>query len=184
LGAELGNIWRAADRIGGPHAALVKLLILTGQRRGEVGGMTWGEFNMDAKLWRLPKERTKNGKPHDVPLSKPALEILGRLPRLGNFVITFTGTAPVNSFAKTKARLDALLPLGTPAWRLHDLRRTVASGLAQLGVNLPVIEKVLNHSSGSFAGIVGVYQHHSFTDEKRLALDAWAAHVMALTAGE
>jgi len=77
-----------------------------------------------------------------------------------------------------------LLPADMPPWRLHDLRRTCASGLARLGINLPVIEKVLNHSSGSFAGIVGVYQKHSFADEKRQALEAWGSFVTALVEGK
>ena len=76
------------------------------------------------------------------------------------------------AYSKNKRRLDALLPSDMPAWRLHDLRRTAASGMARLGINLPVIEKVLNHASGSFAGIVGVYQRHSFADEKRAALES------------
>ena len=87
---------------------------------------------------------------------------------------------PASNYGKNKRRLDALLPPEMPAWRLHDLRRTVASGMARLGINLPVIEKALNHSSGSFAGIVAVYQRQSFADEKRKALDAWADLVVSL----
>ena len=95
-------------------------------------------------------------------------------------MFTTNGTAPSSGYSKGKRRLDALLPSDMPPWRLHDLRRTVASGMARLGINLPVIEKVLNHSSGSFAGIVSVYQKHSFADEKRAALDAWGQHVERL----
>ena len=95
---------------------------------------------------------------------------------MGNqFVLTSTGNAPSSGYSQGKRRLDALLPPDMPDWRLHDLRRTVASGLARLEINLPIIEKVLNHASGSFAGIVGVYQKHEFSKEKRRALDAWAA---------
>jgi integrase len=181
--AELGDVWRAVDKLSRPYATLVKLLALTGQRRDEVARMRWAELDFDARLWSLPAERVKNGRLHIVPLSKPVLDILAALPRLGHFVLTTDGRTASNNFTINKRRLDALLPPDMPPWRMHDLRRTVASGLAKLGVNLPVIEKVLNHVSGSFAGIVGVYQHHDFACEKRAALDAWAAHVMAVVAG-
>jgi integrase len=126
---------------------------------------------------RLPLDLGDN-RPHEIPLSEPAIAILTALPRIGNqFVLTSTGDAPSSGYSKGKRRLDALLPPDMPDWRLHDLRRTFASGLARLGVNLPVIEKVLNHASGSFAGIVGVYQKHEFSQEKRHALDAWGAFV-------
>jgi integrase len=178
--AELGNVLRAVDKLSQPYATLVKLLALTGQRREEVAGLLWAELDLDARLWKLPKERTKNGRLHPVPLSPPALDVLAALPRLGDFVLTTNGRTAASNFTINKRRLDALLPADMPPWRLHDLRRTVASGLAKLGVNLPVIEKVLNHTSGSFSGIVGVYQHHNFADEKKAALDAWGAHVMAV----
>jgi integrase len=123
--------------------------------------------------------------PHEIPLSEPAIAILTALPRIGDqFVLTSTGDAPSSGYSKGKRRLDALLPPDMPDWRLHDLRRTFASGLARLGVNLPVIEKVLNHASGSFAGIVGVYQKHEFSQEKREALDAWGAFVAGLANNE
>jgi integrase len=95
-------------------------------------------------------------------------------------VLTTTRATPSSGYAKGKRRLDELLPSDIPAWRLHDLRRTVASGMARLGINLPVIEKVLNHASGSFAGIVAVYQRHTFSDEKRAALEAWGRFVADL----
>jgi integrase len=175
---ELRNVWHAADRLGGPFGALVKLLILIGQRRTEVGGMRWSE--LDGELWTLPASRTKNGQKHDVPLGGMALKILASLPRIGDFVLGATGARPANDYAARKRRLDALLPADMPPWRLHDLRRSVASGMARLGVNLPVIEKVLNHSGGSFAGIVGVYQRHDFAAEKRAALERWGQHLHAL----
>ena len=182
--AELRNIWLAADKLGGPFAALVKLLMLTGQRRDEVARMTWSEVDLDARLWTLPKERSKNGQPHDIPLSEPAVAILESLPRIGDtFVLTTDGKTAASNYSANKRRLDALLPADMPPWWLHDLRRTAASGMARLGINLPVIEKVLNHSSGSFGGIVGVYQRHNFSDEKRHALERWGAHVADLVSG-
>ena len=160
---ELRAVWQAADKIGGTFGALVRLLILTGQRRDEVAGMRWSEIDLEGCRWTLAPERVKNNRPHEIPLSEPAIAILTALPRIGDqFVLTSTGDAPSSGYSKGKRRLDALLPPDMPSWRLHDLRRTVASGLARLGINLPVIEKVLNHASGSFAGIVGVYQNTSF----------------------
>jgi integrase len=184
---ELRRVWAAADKLGGTFGPLVKLLALTGQRRAEVAGIRWDELDLDSRLWTLPPARTKNNQPHEVPLSKAALAVLQNVPRTASspFVLTTNGGAsPASGYSKNKRRLDALLPADMPAWRLHDLRRTCASGLARLGINLPVIEKVLNHSSGSFAGIVGVYQKHSFASEKAQALEAWGNFVMALVEGK
>src|SRR5262245_36466318 len=184
---ELRRVWAAAEKLGGTFGPLVKLLALTGQRRDEVARIKFEEINFDARLWTLPPARTKNNQPHEVPLSKAALAVLQRLPRNAEspFVLTTNGGAsPASGYSKNKRRLDALLPADMPPWRLHDLRRTCASGLARLNVNLPVIEKVLNHTSGSFAGVVAVYQKHHFSDEKRAALEAWGAFVTALVDGK
>ena len=146
--------------------------------------MAWSEVDLDARMWTLPKERSKNGKPHDIPLSDPAIAILQSLPRLGDtFVLTTDGKSASSNYGANKKRLDALLPGDMPPWWLHDLRRTTASGMARLGVNLPVIEKVFNHTSGSFGGIVAVYQKQNFADEKRRALNVWGAHVADLISG-
>jgi integrase len=191
--SELRDVWKAVDQMGGPYAASVKLLLLTGQRRDEVAGMRWTETDIDICApfgqpctWIIPKERTKNEQTHDVPLSRACLDILRNIPRIAgsDFVLTTTGEGPINGFSKNKRQLNSLLPADMPAWRLHDLRRSVASGMARLGINLPVIEKVLNHTSGSFGGIVGVYQRHDFAAEKRAALEAWGRHVEALVTGK
>ena len=109
----------------------------------EVAQARWSEIDLDGRMWTLARERVKTGNPHEVPLSKPAIAILQTLPRIGgNYVLTTTGDAPSSNYAKNKRRLDALLPDDMPPWRLHDLRRSAASGMARLGVNLPVIEKV------------------------------------------
>ena len=148
----------------------MRLLILTGQRRGEVAGMEWSELDFEKRLWTLPRERVKNDRRHEVPLSPQAIVALEGLPRVSDrFVFSLNATSPINGFGKDKERLDDLS--GMADWVLHDLRRTVASGMARLGVSLAVIEKVLNHVSGSFAGIVGVYQRHEFAEEKRQALE-------------
>jgi integrase len=172
---ELKQIWVAASSRG-PFGQMVRLLILTGQRRGEVAGMRWDELDLKDRVWTLPKERVKNKRLHEVPLSPQAVALIDVMPHLGEFVFTWGGKHPITNFVKTD--LDALC--GVSKWTLHDLRRTVASGMARLGISLAVIEKILNHVSGSFAGIVGVYQRHEFAEEKRAALDKWAAHVERL----
>jgi integrase len=178
---ELRNVWLAADKMGGPFGALVKLLALTGQRRDEVARMQWSEINLQTCLWSLPADRTKNNRAHEIPLSAAAVSTIMALPRIGDkFALTNDGAAPASNYAANKRRLDALLPADMADWVLHDLRRSVASGMARLGINLPVIERVLNHSSGSFGGIVGVYQRHDFADEKRRALEAWESFVVDL----
>ena len=183
---ELKLIWQAARKVGGSFGSLVQLLMLIGQRRNEVSEMQWGELDLEVRLWTLPRERVKTDQPHEVPLSGPVIAVLETVPRIADslFVLTTTGVTPSNGFSKGKRRIDALLPQDMPAWRLHDLRRTVASGMARLGIDLPVIEKVLNHSSGSFAGIVGVYQRHDFAAEKRAALETWGRHIEGLVSGK
>jgi integrase len=169
---ELKVVWRAAET--DPLGSIVQLLILTGQRRGEVGGMEWSELDLDVALWTLPRERVKNGRRHEVPLSRQAVEILRRTPRIDDRV--FGLASPFFALQRFK---DGV---GVEAWTLHDLRRTAASGLARLGVSLVVIEKILNHVSGSLAGIVSVYQRHEYADEKRAALQQWADYVERLIA--
>jgi integrase len=183
---EVRNVVLAADQIPGPFGALIKLLLLLGQRRTEVAQMQWSELDFEARLWVLPAERAKTNERHEVPLSDSAIAVIAALPRVkgSRYVLTTDGDSPSSGYAKGKAKLDSLLPADMTPWRLHDLRRTCASGMAKLGISLPVIEKVLNHRSGSFAGVVGVYQRHSFADEKRAALDAWGRHVEGLVSGK
>ena len=176
---ELAAIWRATDGPG-PFNGIVRLLILTGQRREEVAGMKWAELSGDFSAWTIPASRAKNGATHIVPLDTPAQDLLRSAPRLGDLVFPgLRGT--FNGFSKAKTALDK--DFGVTGWRLHDLRRTMATGLQRLGVRLEVTEQVLNHVSGSRAGIVGVYQRHDFAQEKRAALEAWAAHVIAAVKG-
>jgi integrase len=179
--AELARVWRTGEAMSYPFGPAICLLILTGARREEVGAMRWGEVNLAEKVWTLPATRSKNGVEHVIPLSDLALSILERAPRLGRhdgFVFTTTGKTAVSGWSKAKVTLDAAT--GVLDWRLHDLRRTVATGLAGLGVPMPVVEKILNHVSGSFGGVAGVYQRHAFADEKRDALGEWAQHINAL----
>ena len=179
---ELRGVWQASETQGWPFGPLVQLLILTGQRLAEVAEMRWSEIDFAGKTWTLPKERSKNGQAHQVPLSPQAITILESLPRIAgdrDLVFTTNGKTAVSGFSKAKARLGLALP-DAPHWTFHDLRRTAATGMARLAVSIPVIEKVLNHVSGSFAGIVGVYQRHGFGDEKREALDLWGRHLEAI----
>jgi integrase len=205
---EIGEIWRAAGRLTAPYGAIIRLLMLTGQRRGEVAGMSWGEISEDLATWSMPGERTKNGAPHMVPLSAPARDLLeASLPghegdtsraiegRRAKETLVLPGAlgTPFAGWSKAKAALDKAVmdthaktsanagtnPAPLAPWSVHDLRRTVATGLQRLGVRLEVTEAVLNHISGSRGGIAGVYQRHDWAAEKRAALDAWAAHVIA-----
>ena len=161
---ELAAVW---DATMGPGAynAIVRMLILTGQRRDEVAGMSWDEIAPDLSSWTIPARRAKNGVAHTVPLSTQAQAIVKAAPRLAKDEFVFQGRAGAfNGFSKSKATLDA--DSGVKNWRLHDLRRTMATGLQKLGVRLEVTESVLNHVSGSRAGIVGIYQRHEWADEK------------------
>jgi integrase len=181
--AELVAVWRACDELVPQYGALTRLLVLTGARLREIGYMRWFELSDDLTLWTLPAARAKNGRNHLVPLSSLAASIIAKVPRTSDeFVLSLGGNKAVESYWRLKRRLDALAPVAEP-WTLHDLRRTTASGLQRLGIKLEVTEAVLNHTSGSRGGIVGVYQRHDYADEKRVALERWAAHVEALVEG-
>ena len=174
---ELRRVWLAADKTGYPFGVFVKLAILTGQRRSEIAGMRRDELR-DGN-WTLPGARTKNGRVHVVPLSRQALELIDQQPGISEqFVFSARSDKPISGFHNAKATLDRIS--GVIDWTVHDLRRTAASGMAKLGVSLVVIEKGLNHISGSLAGIVGVYQRHEFAEEKRAALQQWADYVERL----
>jgi integrase len=178
---EIKSLMAALDAIGGPIAAAIRLMLLTGQRRSEVAGMTWGEVSGD--MWRLPGTRTKNNRAHDVPLSRQAIAVIEQQPRISDFVFTTTGSKPVVNFTRIKKQIDAIMKPEAP-WVVHDLRRCVASGMAGLGITLPVIEKVLNHASGTFRGVLAVYQRHDFRNEKRDALARWGDHLERIVKGK
>jgi integrase len=181
---ELGLIYRAARALDDTYGSAVCFLMLTGQRRSEVFEMPRSEIGHNEMLWRLPAERTKNRRPHDVPLSPTALAIITcRLH--GRELVFSTGRGTVfGALSKAKRRLDAKVlelrraedpkagPL--PHWTLHDLRRSfVTHAHDQLGVDIPVIERAINHISGTFGGIVGVYNRAPLLKERRAAFDAW-----------
>jgi integrase len=170
--------------MGSPCGTWGQLLALTGSWRDEIADLRWSEVDLDRAVINLPAERVKNGVAHEIPLSAPAMAILKALPHINGsaYVLTTNGTASSSNFSKMKRRLDVLLAERMTDWRLHDLRRTCATGMAKLGISLPVIEKCLNHVSGSFAGIVAVYQKHSYAEEKRHAFAAWGARIADLVA--
>ena len=178
---ELAIVWKEAQKTSYPFGAIVQLLILTGQRRGEVTKMSWAQVDIENAIWTLPPELTKNKREHNLPMSAAVVDIVEGIPRLSEtFVFPARGskTNSFSGFSKSKRRLaDAC---GIETWTLHDLRRTVATGLARLQVQPHVIEKILNHSSGTISGVAAVYNRFQYIDEMRDALEKWEAHIMKL----
>lgn len=199
---ELALLWRAADKIGYPFGPMYQLLLVTGARREEAAGLSWAELDRNAREWTLPSSRAKNKQVHIIPLNELALRILDQIadveasakkptwPIMG-LVFSTTGKTGVSGHSKAKARIDQQMialeaeraeregegsrPL--PPWRVHDIRRTVATGLQRLGIRFEVTEAVLNHVSGARSGIAGVYQRHDWKVEKQRALEVWCRHL-------
>ena len=181
---ELASLWKVLDGEAPPWGPAIKLLILTGQRRQEVFGANRDEFELASGLWTVPGERTKNGKTHLVPLSSLVVALVASVPEAKGstklFPSRWNPERSASGFSKAMLRIVTKVraELGVvDHFTLHDLRRTLATGLQRLGVRLEVTEAILNHVAGSQRGIVGVYQRHEFLDEKRDALVAWAAEV-------
>jgi integrase len=178
--AEVKALWSSAETIGYPYAPLIKMLLITGQRLNEVARATWGEFDLDKKLWTIPAERMKADMAHAVPLSDEAIKVLQDLPRFnkGDCLFSTTyGEVPVNGFSKAKNRLDALMTerLGAiDAFVFHDIRRTMRTGLSALPVSDMVRELVIAHTK---PGLHKVYDQHKYDVEKRQALDLWATRL-------
>jgi integrase len=174
---ELASIWHGAGTL--PILGdIVKLLALTGMRREEATQLKWSEIDGDSIT--LAGARTKNGSAHIVPLSAPARKLLAGLPRIAGseYVFTLNGQKPITGWSRAKHMLDE--SCGVAGWRLHDLRRTMATGCQKLGVTLQAVESILGHTAGSRAGVVGVYQRHDFMAEKRSAMEKWGKHVAKL----
>jgi integrase len=174
--AELVAVWRACrdDAFG----RIVRLLILTGQRREEVGGMRWSELRGD--LWTVPPERTKNWREHQVPLVPLALSILpAKAPATSSGNVFGKGQGGFSAWSRSKERFDQRA--GIAEWHLHDIRRSVATGMADLGILPHIIEAVLNHVSGHKAGVAGICNRARYAAEVRDALSRWSAHVASLT---
>jgi integrase len=245
---ELRWFLASCDEIGWPFGPLFKLLLFTAQRRDEVAGMSWAEFDVDGKrTWTIPRQRVKNDRGHEVQLSDAAIAVLHLLPEIAiqeaqdddaggrcterkppnpngksqtpdefphnGLVFTVTGETAVSGFSRAKERLDAAmvrarrrslglpeadkeyrkeigiaagkpLPVEIPDWRLHDLRRTAATGMARLKFPPHVVDKILNHTSGTIRGVAAVYNQFAYLDERRDALEAWGRYVGSLMAPE
>jgi integrase len=205
---EIVYFWNGCDTLGWPFGPMFKLLLLTAQRRDEVGGARWPEIDLDKRLWTIPRERAKNDRTHEVHLSELALEILSELPKISRsradgagsepspYLFTTSGERPVSGFSKAKERLDGhMLKLlrvelgqagGDPdaaaidPWILHDLRRTAATGMARLNIAPHVVDRILNHVSGTIRGVAAVYNRHAYLEERKSALEAWARYVESL----
>jgi integrase len=179
--SELAAVWRACDG-NGDYDRIVRLLILTGCRRQEVGGMRWNEFT-DSK-WTIPGERSKNKHEHTLPLPSLAWNIINAVPRAAGRDHLFGVWADYGfSDWGAKVDLDAKLGSAVGSWTIHDLRRTVATRMADLGIQPHVIEQILNHRSGHKAGVAGIYNRSSYEREVRAALALWADYVTALIEG-
>jgi integrase len=174
------------------YGRIVRLLALTGQRREEVGGMLWSELDLERGTWTLAGARTKNKMPHVVPLAPKAIEIIKSAPRRASERVFGEGSSG-NGFmgwAHCKAMLDQRITAvrGQEAgpiahWRLHDIRRTVATGMAELGVEPHIVEAVLNHRSGHKSGVAGTYNRAAYERQVRAALLLWADHVQSIISG-
>jgi len=192
---EILLVWNAASATAYPWGPFYKLLLLTAQRRDEVAGMEWTELNLDKREWIIPGARTKNGKEHLVHLSPMALDILASLRTkarkdengklTSRYVFTTTYESHISGYSRAKQFLAAkIVKLNDgaeiPCWRVHDIRRSVATGLGALKVPPHIVERILNHVSGVNGGIVGVYQRFEYAEERKQALIAWANHINEL----
>jgi integrase len=202
---ELRLIWDASAGEASQFNRIVRLLMLTGQRLNEVAGLRWSEIDKTAAVWRLPGERAKNHREHMVPLTKPALAILEARKQVQDqlatkdrptpqLVFTTTGETPFSGFSRGKSLLDKRIqktlaasnpdadrPLALKPWRLHDIRRSVATHMAEdLRIAPHVIEACLNHISGTKAGVAGIYNRALHLDERRDALHAWSDYLLRM----
>lgn len=202
---ELVEVWAASEAVGWPWEGMVKLLILTAQRRNEVTGMLWKEIEGD--VWEIPASRTKNKRAHKVPLTGTALAVIEAQPKQetdkGEPAPVFSTNAktPISGFSKAKRKIDKTIfearrksaekagsdpdkikPM--PNWTYHDLRRTATTGMARLGIHPHIADAVLNHKEGTIRGVAAVYNRHRYGGEARRALEAWEAHVIGVVSGK
>jgi integrase len=193
---ELRWFWSATDAVSEPVGAALRLLLVTGCRLNEIARMRWSELYDDLSVLALPPERVKNGKAFDVLLPPMAREIIRGVRRIegSDYVFTTNGRTPTGSWSRIKKMLDDAMraeakkehgkDVMIEPFVIHDLRRTAASGMAFIGVRTEVIERALNHMSGSFRGVAGIYQRDPLTDEVRVALERWARHIELIISGE
>jgi integrase len=177
--SELAAIWNALE--DDDYAKVIKLLVCTGCRRAEVGGMKWTEFRDDMSTWGLPKERAKNAKEHKLPVTPLMAGIIESIPRRDGFDLLFGRKHGFTGWSIGKRALDKKLDLRP--WTHHDIRRSVATGMANIGVQPHVVEQILNHQSGHKRGPAGIYNRSVYSNEVRAALALWSNHLRALIEG-
>jgi integrase len=178
--AELRAIWHGTATPADYHR-IVRLLMLTGSRRDEIGSLRWAEVNLAERQIELPGERTKNARPHIIPLGPLAIEQLPAGDPARAYVFGRKAARGFSGWSKAKRELDAILGSDAAPWRLHDLRRTVVTMMNERGIAPPhIIEAVVNHVSGSRGGVAGVYNRASYSSEKRAALLAWSEYVESI----
>lgn len=182
--AEITSILLASVGMGSPFGHFVRLLFLTAQRRTEVAHLQWSHIDIESKTWTQPAEANKSKRTHLVPLSEAAIAVIldVQKPRESPFIFESAGGfGPISGFSKWKKKLDTLS--GTANWTLHDIRRTVTTGLAELGVSDRVADLILNHQSVAANSIAKVYNRHEYMSERRTALEMWAKHLEDLIGG-
>lgn len=182
---EIAWFWHACEQLGYPLGSLFRMLLLSAQRVSETASMEWAEIDLEAKLWVIPRGKAKSDRTHEVQLSEPVIALLRSSPRLGPYV--FAGKSGRSVIVSTfdKRRLDAaMLNVSGQAeiakFIVHDLRRTAASGMARLGIAPHVVDRILNHSSGTIRGVAAVYNRFEYLNERRAALEAWGRYVDSL----
>jgi integrase len=184
---EITWLWQACNQLGHPFGTFIKVLLLTGQRRSETSQMEWAEVDLDSALWTIPAAKAKSDRAHEVQLAPQLIEILRTLPKSRPFVFTGKTGRGITGYAHAKKLLDAAMQMVSggaqiPEFILHDLRRTAASHMAKLGVAPHVVDRILNHSSGTIRGVAAVYNRFEYENERRSALAAWSNYVTGLTA--
>ncbi len=180
---EIAAVWRASRDMG-DYGTIVRLLILTGQRKSEIADLEWSEIDFAKEQIEIPGARTKNSRPHVVPLGTRALAALaGVAERVGRDFVFGGGSRGVQGWSTAKLRLDSKLPAKMEPWTVHDIRRSVVTHINENGLAAPhVIESIVNHQSGHRAGVAGIYNRAQYSTEKREALQSWGEHVSAFVA--
>ncbi len=174
---EIRAVWAAFDQLGYPFGGVFKMLLVTGQRRGEVAAMKWSEITPEG--WLLPAESAKTKSGHLVALSSLAREILGEVPEVGEYVFRSRNDKPLQGWSNAKQRVDGIAPIAT--WHVHDLRRTFATQLRRLGIDRLVVSKLLNHAEG---GVTKLYDRYTADPEKTAAMERWANRLREIVSGE
>ena len=189
---ELAAVYKAATKFAYPFGPIVQLLILTGQRRGEISSLKWDWIEDDTLT--LPSSLTKNKRAHTFPLGETTRAIIESVPQHSDYLFPASrehvrgkSTTVFNGWPKAKRELDVAVQgrakkSPVAPWTLHDLRRTFATNLAALGTPIQVTEKLLNHVSGTVSGVAAIYNRHTYMDEMRAAVTAWEAHLQTLIA--